>query len=148
MSGYDLEELILKTFFAIMLLSLCLKPHLAPPTVSTFQKVVKASKEEESCPEPIYQNAKELSRRVAIKSKPQPSYTEEARKNSLKGRVVLKVVLCKSGKVTDIRVLEGLPFGMTEKVIKAARKIQFIPAEKDGLAVSQRLQVEYYFNLQ
>ena len=112
------------------------------------QNASKQSEQNASCPEPVYQNPKDLSRRVTIKSKPDPGYTEKARYNRLKGRVLLRVVLCKSGEVTDITVLEGLPFGMTNRVIRAARKIQFIPAEKEGQPASQRILVEYYFDLQ
>ena|SRR5258706_21033 len=121
----------------------CLTCLITSICVSAFTQ----SPSDETCPAPVYQNSKELSRKATIKSKPSPGYTEEARHHHLKGRVVLKVVLCQTGNVTDIKAIEGLPFGMTERVIAAARKIDFTPAEKDGHSVSQRLLVKYYFNL-
>jgi hypothetical protein len=36
---------------------------------------------------------------------------------------------------------------LTEKAISAARMIKFMPAMKDGRAVSQYIQIEYNFNL-
>jgi TonB family protein len=47
--------------------------------------------------------------------------------------------------VTDISVVKGLPDGLTEKAIAAARQVRFNPAEKDGHKVSQYVVFEYYF---
>ncbi|MBD0373542.1 MAG: energy transducer TonB, partial [Pyrinomonadaceae bacterium] len=46
-----------------------------------------------------------------------------------------------------IRAVKGLPDGLTEKAIAAARQIKFVPAQKDGRNVSQYIQIEYNFNL-
>ena len=73
--------------------------------------------------------------------------TEEARKNQVTRTVMLQMIFNASGKVTNIRVVSGLPFGLTEKAISAARKIYFIPAIKDGKHVSQYIRVEYNFNI-
>jgi protein TonB len=80
-------------------------------------------------------------------TKPEPSYTEEARRNDVTGTVVLRCVFSSSGAVTNIRAVSGLPFGLTEKAISAARQIRFIPAIKDGHFVSMYIQLEYNFNL-
>jgi hypothetical protein len=56
-------------------------------------------------------------------------------------------VLGSNGAVTGIRAVSGLPFGLTEKAIAAAHQIKFVPAQKDGRAVSQYIQIEYNFNL-
>jgi TonB family protein len=61
--------------------------------------------------------------------------------------VVLKAVFSSSGQVTGIRAVSGLPYGLTERAIAAARQIRFQPAMKDGRAVSQYIQIEYNFNL-
>ena len=52
-----------------------------------------------------------------------------------------------SGEVTNIQVLVGLPYGMTERAIDAARGIKFVPATKDGTPVSMWMQLEYIFYL-
>jgi outer membrane biosynthesis protein TonB len=36
---------------------------------------------------------------------------------------------------------------LTEKAIEAAKRIQFIPAEKDGHKVSQYVVISYNFNI-
>jgi len=92
-------------------------------------------------------NAKDVTQKARILSKPEPQYTEDARKNQITGTVVLKAVLSSSGEVTSIRPVSQLPYGLTEKAIAAARAIKFTPAVKDGHTVSQWIQIEYNFNL-
>ena len=89
----------------------------------------------------------EVTQKVRILSRPEPQYTEEARKNQISGTVVLKAVFSSNGTVTNIRPVSNLPFGLTEKAIAAARQIRFVPAMKNGHAVSQYIQIEYNFNL-
>jgi TonB family protein len=92
-------------------------------------------------------NPKDVSVQARILSKPEAQYTEEARKNQVSGTVVLRAVFSSSGQVTNIRAVSGLPYGLTERAIAAAREIRFSPAMKDGHAVSQYIQIEYNFNL-
>lgn len=90
---------------------------------------------------------KDVNKKVRLGMKPEPAYTEIARQNSTTGTVVLKCVFASNGSVMHIRVVSGLPYGLTEKAIAAARKIKFIPAIKDGHYVSMWMQLEYNFNL-
>lgn len=85
--------------------------------------------------------------RARVVSKPEPRYTEEARRNQVSGTVVLRVVFASSGQVTDIRTVSSLPYGLTEKAIAAARQIRFSPAQVNGRPVSVYFQLEYNFNL-
>jgi TonB family protein len=89
----------------------------------------------------------EVTRKALITFKPEPGFTEEARKNNVTGLVRLRAILSASGEVTNISVVKGLPDGLTEKAIAAARQIRFTPAEKDGRAVSQYVVLEYNFNI-
>jgi TonB family protein len=89
----------------------------------------------------------EVTRKAHITGKPEPLYTEEARKNQVTGTVRLRLVLSATGQVTGITPLTKLPDGLTEKAIEAARKINFTPAEKDGRKVSQWVVIEYNFNI-
>jgi len=84
--------------------------------------------------------------KAVILSKPEPSYTENARRNQVAGTVVLRVVLHASGRVSDIRIVRGLPYGLTKRAMEAARRIKFKPATKDGQAVSQFTIIEYSFS--
>lgn len=89
----------------------------------------------------------EVTRKAVLTSKPEPGFTEEARKNNVMGVVKLRMVLAATGQVTNIAVVKGLPDGLTEKAIAAAKQIRFQPAQKDGRAVSQYATIEYSFNI-
>jgi TonB family protein len=92
-------------------------------------------------------SGKEVNSKARVLSKPEPQYTEEARKNQITGTVVLRAVFTSGGQVTSIRAVSGLPYGLTERAIAAARQIRFTPATKDGRPVSMYIQLEYNFNL-
>ncbi|HXD29547.1 MAG TPA: energy transducer TonB [Pyrinomonadaceae bacterium] len=89
----------------------------------------------------------DVTQRARVIAKPEPQYTETARKNSITGSVVLSAVFSESGEVTNIRAIKSLPDGLTEKAIAAARLIRFIPASRNGQPVSVYMQLEYNFNL-
>ena len=82
-----------------------------------------------------------------ILAKPDPKYTEEARRNNVKGTVLLHVMFSETGNVTQISVVRGLPYGLTERSIAAARQIVFEPAELNGKKVSYPLAIVYRFEL-
>lgn len=88
-----------------------------------------------------------VEQKARLLSKPEPQYTEEARRNQVSGTVVLRAVFSSSGEVVQIRALRTLPFGLTERAIAAARQIQFMPAVRGGQPVSVAMQLEYNFNL-
>jgi TonB family protein len=92
-------------------------------------------------------SAPEVNERARVLSKPEPQYTEEARRNSVTGTVILRVVFSRTGEVTNIRALQSLGGGLTEKAMAAARQIRFVPAKKNGQPVSMYMQLEYNFNL-
>jgi TonB family protein len=85
--------------------------------------------------------------RPTILYKEKGQYTEEARNNRIEGTVVLSLVFTADGRITSIRVVRGLPHGLTEKAIEAAQKIRFNPAVKDGAPVSVRGTLEFSFVL-
>ncbi|HEU4768198.1 MAG TPA: energy transducer TonB [Pyrinomonadaceae bacterium] len=90
---------------------------------------------------------REVEQRARLLSKPEPHYTEEARRNQIIGTVMLQVVFSSAGEVVQIRAVRTLPFGLTERAIAAAREIKFVPAVKGGRPVSVYMQLEYNFNL-
>jgi len=83
----------------------------------------------------------EVTYRVAAK------YTPEACKNKVHGVVVLSVIWGVEGKLRNIKVIRGLPDGLTEKAIEAAAKIRFRPAMKEKQPVNVRSNVEFSFTL-
>jgi TonB family protein len=75
------------------------------------------------------------------------SYTEHARRNRIEGEVVLNVVFAADGAIHSIRVVRGLPDGLTEKAIEAAKKTRFRPAIENGAPVSVRGDLSFTFSL-
>jgi TonB family protein len=92
-------------------------------------------------------SSREIDSKPRMLSKPAPYYTDDARKNQVTGTVVLRVVFSSTGSVSNISVVRGLPNGLSEQAIAAARKIKFEPAMKDGRPVSVSMLLEYNFNL-
>jgi TonB family protein len=102
--------------------------------------------EEDTCAGRSYE-AKEVTRRAKITKVTEPTYTEEARIKRAQGTVVLTGVFCRNGKVTNIKVVQSLPYGLTENAVETTRRIELQPAEKDGESVSQRFRRECTFSL-
>ncbi|HEX4946192.1 MAG TPA: energy transducer TonB [Blastocatellia bacterium] len=75
------------------------------------------------------------------------NYTEAARQSRVQGTVLLSMVFSADGQITNIRVVRGLPDGLDDEAMKAARELVFLPAVKDGKPVSVRMSVEYSFSL-
>jgi len=84
--------------------------------------------------------------KLKIKEMIKAQYTENARRNCVNGKVLLKVIFKSSGEIGDIEVVKSLPEGLSESAIEAARKIIFEPAQKDGQKVSVSAKVEYDFD--
>jgi TonB family protein len=92
-------------------------------------------------------SGREVTSKARVLSKPEPTYTESARKNQITGTVVLRAVFSSGGSVTNIHAVSGLPDGLTERAIAAAKSIRFVPATKDGRPVSMWMELQYNFNL-
>lgn len=71
-----------------------------------------------------------------------PQYTPEARKEGVEGVMIVQAVIDKQGTVSDVKVLKGLPFGLSEAAAEAIRQWTFEPArDEEGNPVS------VYYNL-
>jgi TonB family protein len=92
-------------------------------------------------------SGKEVTTRLRLISKPEPSYTEVARRNQVTGTVVLRALFTSDGAVKHIMMVGGLPDGLTWEAIQAAKRIRFAPATLNGQPVSMLIQLEYNFNL-
>jgi TonB family protein len=69
---------------------------------------------------------------VEILDKPNPIYTEEARRLKVEGEVLLEVDFGANGDLRVLRVVRGLGHGLDEAAVHAAQRIRFKPARKDG----------------
>jgi TonB family protein len=85
---------------------------------------------------------------VEILAKPDPVYTEEARRLRLEGEVLLDVVFPASGgELRVIRVIRGLGHGLDEAAVRAAQQIRFKPARRDGQPVDFPATVHIVFQM-
>jgi TonB family protein len=82
-----------------------------------------------------------------ILKKEKAEYTPEARANKVRGTVVLNVIFGADGSIRVLRVVSGLPHGLTGQALKAAQRVQFEPAVKDGKPVDVRGDLEFSFDL-
>ncbi|MEP6925200.1 MAG: energy transducer TonB [Pyrinomonadaceae bacterium] len=96
---------------------------------------------------PVPKAVPAVTERLAILAKPRANYTEEARKNQISGTVRVRVTFSASGQVTGITALGGLPYGLTDQAIAAARQIKFTPEKVNGVPRSVNKVIEYNFNL-
>jgi TonB family protein len=84
---------------------------------------------------------------LKILSKPRPGYTDTARQANIQGTVILRVTFLASGQIGSIAPVKGLPSGLTEQAIAAARKISFEPAKRNGIGQTVSRQIEYTFSI-
>jgi TonB family protein len=82
-----------------------------------------------------------------IISKPTPVYTQEARSLRIEGEVLLEVVLEASGSLRVVRVVRGLGHGLDDNAVKAAERIRFKPAMKNGQPADSTVVLHIIFQL-
>jgi len=85
--------------------------------------------------------------RPKILNREKARYNDDARKAGVVGVVVMSVVFGGDGNIDDIKIIRGLPYGLMEQAISAAKKIRFEPATNNGEPVSVRTNLEFTFDL-
>ena len=101
------------------------------------------------------ENQKVPTSQVVIKEKPDPETRSEVSGTEINATVVLRAIFTKSGKVTDIKLVRVTPQDLSKSLAKdiakrskkAAQKIKFSPATRDGNPVLMYVQLEYNFHL-
>jgi TonB family protein len=132
------------TVWAALLLFVTLTPVQVGPARNEDRGGSQTGQSQEC--DPVYKMS-EVDVKPRIRSKPEPGYPEGARRKRVSGRVVVAAVLCRTGEVGDVEVIEGLPHGLSEEAVKAARRIKFEPARKDDERVSVRVRILYDFEV-
>lgn len=79
---------------------------------------------------------------------PTPTYTDAAFQHKAQGVVVLDVVITANGKATDIRVKQGMPYGLTVAAIREVQEWRFRPAlGPDGKPAAMHTVLEVDFHI-
>ena len=84
---------------------------------------------------------------IVILSKPNPVYTDEARRLGIEGEVLVDVVFLASGQIKVEGISKGLGHGLDEAAIRAAQQIRFKPALQEGHAVDFPATVHIVFQI-
>jgi TonB family protein len=79
--------------------------------------------------------------------RPEPEYSDEARRAKWQGAVLLQVTVDDNGVPQNIQVARSLGMGLDQKAIEAVQKWRFKPGLKDGQPVSVAAVIEVNFRL-
>jgi TonB family protein len=74
-------------------------------------------------------------------------YTDEARRRSVSGDVILEIVVRRDGTVGDVTILQGLGAGLDRRAVDAVRQWRFDPATRKGVPVDVVVEVAVEFML-
>ena len=79
--------------------------------------------------------------------RPDPDYSDEARRARLQGEVGLDLVVDENGRPQGIRVVKSLGLGLDEEAVKALMRWRFKPAMKNGKPVAVMAHLDVGFHL-
>lgn len=99
----------------------------------------------ETCKGLIY-DAKEVKQRAKITEPAKLDIISQAFAREKRARIIVDAVLCRSGRVTDIKVIEISRADLADFVIGAISDVEFKPAEMNWHTVSQRQRFEFKIN--
>ena len=84
---------------------------------------------------------------IQILSKPRATYTDAARTNNVQGKVLVRVTFLANGRIGSVSAVKGLPYGLTERALAAARRIRFKPAMRNGQPYPVTKRIQYSFTI-
>jgi len=73
------------------------------------------------------------------------SYPEEAKKNSIIGKVFVKAFINETGEVTRAEIVKGLGYGCDEEALWVIKNTRFRPAKKNGKPVKVQMVIPITF---
>ncbi len=74
-----------------------------------------------------------------------PAYTPAARSHRVEGALILSALFQKDGTISQIKVEQGLGYGLDERAIAAVQRIVFEPARLAGRPIDAQAQVVFTF---
>lgn len=81
------------------------------------------------------------------RSVPQPLGTEAARAAGVEGKVRVQLTVDETGHVVDVKLLQGLGYGLDEAALAAARRAEFEPAVRCGKPTRATFNISMRFTL-
>ena len=78
---------------------------------------------------------------------PQPVGTEAARAAGIEGKVRVQLTVDETGRVVDVKLLQGLGYGLDEAALNAAKRAEFEPAVRCGKAARATFNISMRFTL-
>lgn len=81
------------------------------------------------------------------RSVPQPLGTEAARAAGVEGKVRVQLTVDETGHVVDVKLLQGLGYGLDEAALSAARHAEFEPAVRCGKPTRATFNISMRFTL-
>jgi protein TonB len=77
---------------------------------------------------------------------PLPPYTQEARVAKVEGIVLLQRIVRKNGRIADLKVLQGIGFGLNQSAISTiSNEWRFEPGILDGAPVDVHVNLKVSF---
>lgn len=76
-----------------------------------------------------------------------PLYSDEARRRSIEGVVLVRAAIDASGRVRDAQVTRGLGAGLEQNALVALRQWRFHPGIRNGAAIPMDVEIEITFTL-
>ena len=83
-----------------------------------------------------------------VTNRAQPEYTEPARKARISGTVIVEAIIDKNGNVDRVKVIKGLPMGLSEQAASAVRQWKFKPGTMNGQNVDTIFNLTVTFKLE
>jgi protein TonB len=112
-------------------------PKVAAPVVKKELSALPAAVPADACSEQSKPKPKNV---------PQPAYTAAASAAAIEGKVRLSLTVDEQGNVIDVKVLQGLGYGLDEAALDAARQASFDPALACGKAVRATFTISMRFS--
>jgi protein TonB len=77
----------------------------------------------------------------------QPAFTPEALAAGIVGKVRVQVTVDETGRVVDVKLIQGLGYGLDEAALAAARKASFDPALHCGKPERATVKLAFSFTI-
>jgi len=76
---------------------------------------------------------------------PDPDVERSAIPSGVEGNVIVQITIDVQGNVVETKLLQGLGYGIEDKVISTVQNWRFKPATQDGVAIASQQDVSFHF---